>query len=192
MKTIILVQGTKGSGKSAFINNKFKELERSTTTIQIINEKDPDTIIYILRDIKSGEIIILNSGSNAKKVINNFGKIIKNYPDISVIYTTIRPPKPISTDKKDNELHHLMINTLNIKDTDSIKTYNIKKLEFGDFVYLKKEQTQNRNIYKVLRLYEGILELKVEVFTINGEKRDCFPISEVEIATDINTYQGVE
>lgn len=90
-KTIVLVIGDKDTGKTSLILKKSEELKISCEVLEIINSENRDTIIYVLKDKRSNEIIILNSGSDEYKIINEFEKVLAKYPQVGTIYTAIRP-----------------------------------------------------------------------------------------------------
>lgn len=110
---IVLVMGVKGTGKSTYIIQKYEELKSSCDLIGTYNSNagDPDnmnTIIYILKDKCTNEIIILNSGSDEQRHINYFRDVLAKYPKISTVYTAIRP------EEENPKLHKWMKEALSI------------------------------------------------------------------------------
>ncbi|WP_175629660.1 hypothetical protein [Bacteroides acidifaciens] len=123
MRRITLVQGEKDSGKSKFIHKKFKEIESEVEVIEIVNEGDWNTEIYIVRNKKSNDIIILNSGSDMRCIISSFGAVLSKYPTVSSIFTAIRPYN------KNPKLHIWMKLELNITEQDEVTTIDLDELE---------------------------------------------------------------
>ena len=114
MTKIILAEGVKGSGKSTYIDNKYKELLNSCTEIEVIDRDDWNTVIYVVEENISKDIIVLNSGSDMKTIIDKFGKLLLKYPQASIIYTAIRPFDTNS------HLHCRMKSVLNIQPTNEV------------------------------------------------------------------------
>lgn len=112
MKKIQLIIGTKGSGKSSRIEQEYKRLAPFYKEIDVINPSDFNTIIHVLENQVTKELIILNSGSDMKCIIENFGDIMKKYHNASEVYTAIRP---IGSNRN---LHIWMMRALNIASND--------------------------------------------------------------------------
>ena len=114
MRNITLVIGKKGAGKSEWILKK-KDMLRSEgwEEIEAINEKDRNTAIFVLKSSK-GEIAILNSGSDTREIIENFGRVLNRYKEALHIFTAIRPIDINSS------LHKWMITELNIQEDDVV------------------------------------------------------------------------
>lgn len=119
MRNIYLIEGAKNAGKSNYIHEKHKELLSRCAEIETINGDDWNTVIYILKDEQTNEIIILNSGSDTKGIIRNFGQILKRYPSAATVYTAIRPyginPR----------LHKWMKDVLDITAADNVQIVNL-------------------------------------------------------------------
>lgn len=122
MRKITLIQGEKYAGKSQFIHQKFEEIKPSTETIEIINGDDWNTVIFIVKDKISNEVTILNSGSDTRYIIRQFGTILRKYPTAS-IFTAIRPYD------KNPRLHQWMMDELHITQNDEVITIDLGKPE---------------------------------------------------------------
>lgn len=89
-RTISLVIGEKGAGKSFYIQNKYDELLPFCEKVNTFNP-DTDYVIYVLKNKQTKEIIILNAGSDTGVIINDFGKVLNQYPEAAIVFTAIRP-----------------------------------------------------------------------------------------------------
>lgn len=123
MRRITLIQGKKGSGKSKFIHEKFKEIESEVEIIETVNEGDWNTEIYVVRDKNSNDIIILNSGSDMRCIISSFGIVLRKYLTVSSIFTAIRPYN------ENPKLHTWMKSELHITEQDEVITIDLDKPE---------------------------------------------------------------
>ena len=93
MRIITLVIGKKGAGKSKWILEKKDEmLSEGWEKIDAINENDRNTAIFVLKS-PAGEVAILNSGSDLKCIIKEFGDFLAQHTEVSQIFTAIRPQK---------------------------------------------------------------------------------------------------
>ena len=93
MRIITLVIGKKGAGKSKWILDKKDEmLSEGWEKIDAINENDRNTAIFVLK-FPAGEVAILNSGSDLKCIIKEFGDFLAQHEEASRIFTAIRPQK---------------------------------------------------------------------------------------------------
>ena len=92
MKKVYLIEGEKGSGKSGWIHDKRKQLRNSGwELVKSENPTDWNTAIFVFkRELK---IVVLNSGSDTKYIIENFGRFLLECKDVSEVYTAIRPQK---------------------------------------------------------------------------------------------------
>lgn len=117
MRNIFLIEGIKGAGKSKWINEKKKQLETSKGWIlmETYNESDWNTVIYVFKNPQDC-FVILNSGSDTKEVINNLATTLKQYNNITEIYTAIRPYNV------NPHLHNWMKSALAISTNDTVKT----------------------------------------------------------------------
>lgn len=114
MRDIFEVEGIKGAGKSKYIDNMYRTLIPGHKVLDTINKGDFDTVIYVLENINTGDITILNSGSDQKKIIDQFEQVVLQYQSAKTIYTAIRP-------KNVNPVLHLkMIKALHLTPTDNI------------------------------------------------------------------------
>ncbi len=95
-------------------------IDSGWTKIEVINENDINTFIYILKN-NNGSIAILNSGSDSKKIIDKFSLFLKKHPDINKIYTAIRP------EKKNPFLYKWTINAISPTDDDKTETIKIRR-----------------------------------------------------------------
>lgn len=113
MRKITLIEGVKDSGKSLWIKQKFNSVVNQCKTLEIINKGDFNTVIYVLEDRVSKDIMILNSGSDNHNIIYGFEKIVSKYPTAD-IFTAIRPKRA------NPNLHKWMKDALHIIPTDTI------------------------------------------------------------------------
>lgn len=115
MRNITLVIGKKRAGKSKWIFNKKDEmLSAGWKKIDAFNEKDHNTAIFVLKS-SIGEVAVLNSGSDMRSIIKNFGTFLSQHKEALHIFTAIRP-KNINP-----RLHSWMITELNIQKDDIIE-----------------------------------------------------------------------
>lgn len=114
MRDIFEVEGIKGAGKSRYIDNMYKTLIPACKELETVNAGNFDTVIYVLENKNTGDITILNSGSDEIKNIKKFEKIVLKYQSAKTIYTAIRP-KNVNP-----RLHQRMIKALCITPTDNI------------------------------------------------------------------------
>lgn len=107
MKKVYLIEGEKGSGKSGWIHDKRKQLRNSGwELVKSENPTDWNTAIFVFkRELK---IVVLNSGSDTKYIIENFGRFLLECKDVSEVYTAIRPQK------KNPRLHKWMKDALKV------------------------------------------------------------------------------
>lgn len=107
MKKVYLIEGEKGSGKSKWIHDKREQLMKSGWEREKFeNEGVWDTAIFVLK--RESQIVVLNSGSDTKEIIENFSRFILGYENISEVYTAIRPQK------KNPRLHKWMKDALKV------------------------------------------------------------------------------
>lgn len=107
MKKVYLIEGEKGSGKSKWIHAKNEQLINSGwEPVKSENATVWDTAIFVLK--RESQIIVLNSGSDTKFIIENFGGFLLECENVSEVYTAIRPQK------KNPRLHKWMKDALKV------------------------------------------------------------------------------
>lgn len=107
MKKVYLIEGEKGSGKSQWIHNKKDQLKESGwELVKFENEDVWDTAIFVFK--RESQIVVLNSGSDTKKIIKNFSRFLLECESVSEVYTAIRPRK------KNPRLHKWMKDALKV------------------------------------------------------------------------------
>ena len=117
MRIITLVIGKKGAGKSKWIFEKKDEmLSEEWVKIDAEKETDYDQAIFALKS-PTGEVAILNSGSDLKCIIKEFGKFLAQHKEASQIFTAIRPQNT----KQNTDLHNRMLEVLSIQDDDIVE-----------------------------------------------------------------------
>lgn len=114
MRTIYLIEGSKGAGKSKFIYEKYRELMSRCSKMDSKNQDDWNTRMYVLQDDRTSETIILNSGSDMRCIINDFSDLLGKYPQADIIYTAIRPYE------NNPLLHNWMKEALHIQKDDKV------------------------------------------------------------------------
>ena len=117
MRIITLVIGKKGAGKSKWIfEKKDKMLSEGWEQIDAQKETDYNQAIFALKS-PAGEVAILNSGSDSKDIIDEFGTFLAQHEEASRIFTAIRPQNT----KQNTDLHDRMLEVLSIQDDDIIE-----------------------------------------------------------------------
>ena len=117
MRNITLVIGKKGAGKSKWILEKKDEmLSEGWKQIDSHDEEKRNTAIFALKS-PTGEVAILNSGSDLKCIIKKFGEFLAQHKEASQIFTAIRPQNT----KQNTDLHNRMLEVLSIQDDDIIE-----------------------------------------------------------------------
>lgn len=107
MKKVYLIEGEKGSGKSKWIHNKKEELINSGwELIKSQNLTDWNTAIFVLK--RESQVVVLNSGSDMKSIIESFRDFLSGCKDVAEVYTAIRPRK------KNPRLHKWMKDALDV------------------------------------------------------------------------------
>lgn len=108
MIKVHFIEGEKDSGKSQWIHNKKEELINSGwVIIDSKNSTDWDTAIIVLE--KESQVIVINSGSDAQSIIENFREVLSKYKDVvAEVYTAIRPQE------KNPKLHKWMKDALEV------------------------------------------------------------------------------
>lgn len=91
MRIITLVIGNKGAGKSKWILEKKDEMfSEGWKQIDAKKEADYNQAIFALKS-PTGEVAILNSGSDRKDIIDEFGTFLSQHEEVLRIFTAIRP-----------------------------------------------------------------------------------------------------
>lgn len=95
MRKAVLVEAPAGQGKSTSLHSLYVDLLKQEDISEVYSwhPEDKDTFIYVLESSIFGKIII-NSGADTYGVIADFDEIIKSHPDVSLLYTAIRPADP--------------------------------------------------------------------------------------------------
>ena len=115
MRNITLIIGKKRAGKSKWIFNKKDEmLSKGWEKIDAFNEEDYNTTIFVLKS-STGEVAILNSGSDMRCIIEGFGEGLALHKEALHIFTAIRPSNI------NPYLYAWMMKVLNIQHDDNIK-----------------------------------------------------------------------
>ena len=114
MRNITLIIGKKRAGKSKWIFNKKEEmLSAGWKKIDAKKETNYDQAIFALKS-PTGEVAILNSGSDQKCIIKEFGEFLAQHKEASQIFTAIRPANI------NPRLHVWMMKVLNIQHDDNV------------------------------------------------------------------------
>lgn len=122
MRIITLVIGKKGAGKSNWIfKKKDKMLSEEWVKIDAEKETDYNQAIFALKS-PTGEVAILNSGSDSKDIIDEFGTFLAKHKEATQIFTAIRPQDT----KQNTDLHNKMLEVLSIQDQDD---ENVERIE---------------------------------------------------------------
>ena len=120
MRIITLVIGKKGAGKSKWIFEKKDEmLSEGWKQIDTEKETDYNQAIFALKS-PTGEVAILNSGSDRKDIIDEFRTFLAKHKEATQIFTAIRPQDINPC------LHKRMKEVLSIQDQDDD---NVKRIE---------------------------------------------------------------
>ncbi|WP_311140037.1 hypothetical protein [Lancefieldella parvula] len=120
MRIITLVIGKKGAGKSTWIfKKKDKMLFEGWEQIDAEKEEDYNQAIFALKS-PTGEVAILNSGSDSKDIIDEFGTFLAKHKEATQIFTAIRPQDINPC------LHKRMKEVLSIQDQDD---ENVERIE---------------------------------------------------------------
>ncbi len=90
MTKVILIESKKDEVKSAWIIDKLKEMRLSHEVVEVMNQDNYNTILVVLKDINDGNIVVLNSGYDHMRVIENFKEVIDRVKP-NFIYTAIKP-----------------------------------------------------------------------------------------------------
>lgn len=117
MRNITLIIGKKGAGKSKWILEKKDEmLSEGWKQIAAEKETDYNQAIFALKS-PTGEVAVLNSGSDQKKIIKEFGTFLAQHKETSRIFTAIRPQNT----EHNTDLHNRMLEVLSIQDDDIVE-----------------------------------------------------------------------
>ena len=90
MTKAILIESKRDEVKSAWIIDKYKEMQPAYDIVEAFNKDNYSTILLVLKSKFDGNVVVLNSGYDHMRVIENFKEVIERVkPDF--IYTAILP-----------------------------------------------------------------------------------------------------
>ena len=90
MTKAILSESKRDEVKSAWIIDKYKEMQAAYDIIEAFNKDNYSTILLVLKSKTDDNVVVLNSGNDHMRVIENFKEVITRvHPNF--IYTAIKP-----------------------------------------------------------------------------------------------------
>ena len=76
MTKAILIESKRDEVKSAWIIDKYKEMQLAYDIIVAFNKDNYSTILLVLKSKTDDNVVVLNSGNDHMRVIENFKEVI--------------------------------------------------------------------------------------------------------------------